>query len=92
MKRETRERLMIRLALQIECPSLQVDYDLIAEDERIAVRLAEADALEAKYRRIADLQAEIGLRNAGESNACTPPRNRKASGGVSGYPERTASD
>ena len=52
--REAKEREQVRRALQ-------VDYDLIREDERRAVALAELEAMQAKLERIAELRRECGL-------------------------------
>lgn len=52
--REAKERDMTRRALQ-------VDYDLLREDERRAVALAELEAMQRKLERIAELRRECGL-------------------------------
>lgn len=52
--REAKERDQVRRALQ-------VDFDLIREDERRAVQMAELGAIAAKLERIAELRRECGL-------------------------------
>lgn len=62
--------------------ALRADREIRAEDERVQVRLAELDAMESKLRRIAGFREEIGLTDAGKSNAFTPPCNRNGVGGT----------